>query len=138
MISDIERVLGGVPFASNLRLPGMLHCRVVRSSAPHARLVSVDADVARKMPGVHAVVTGSDLVADGRVGLCFGPVLHDQPVLAYDKVRYVGEPVAAVVARTAEAAEDAAATVAVPSEEPPAVFAVHEALADGAPRLFDA
>lgn len=138
MISDIERVLGGVPFASNLRLPGMLHCRVVRSSAPHARLVSVDADVARKMPGVHAVVTGSDLVADGRVGLCFGPVLHDQPVLAYDKVRYVGEPVAAVVARTAEAAEDAAATVSVTYEELPAVFAVHEALADGAPRLFDA
>ena len=115
----------------------MLHCHVVRSTVPHARLVGVDTSRARAMAGVHAVVTGEDLRADGRLALRYGPVVHDQPILALDRVRYVGEPVAAVVAETPEAAEDAAAAVSVEYEALPAVFTVADAMAAGAPRLFE-
>jgi CO/xanthine dehydrogenase Mo-binding subunit len=137
MIPDVDKVLGEIEFASDVRVRGMLHCRVVRSALPHARLVGVDTSQARTMPGVHAVVTGEDLRADGRLAALYGPVLHDQPILALDRVRYIGEPVAAVVAQTPEEAEEAAAAVMVEYAELPAVFTVHEATADGAPRLFD-
>jgi CO/xanthine dehydrogenase Mo-binding subunit len=138
MIAEIDKVLGQVPFASNVRLPGMLHCRIVRSTAPHARILAIDTSAARRLPGVHAVVTGDDLTAHSQLALRYGPVLHDQPVLALDKVRYVGEPVAAVVAETVAQAEAAAAAVAIDYEELPAVYSVAEAISSGAPRLFDA
>lgn len=138
MIAEIDKVLGRVPFASNVRLAGMLHCRIVRSTAPHARLATVDTSAARPLPGVHAVVTGEDLLADTRLDLRYGPVFHDQPVLALDKVRYIGEPVAAVVADTLEEAEEAAAAVVVDYHDVPAVYSLDDAIAGGAPQLFDA
>lgn len=137
MISDAEKVLGEVPFASNIAVPGMLHCRIVRSTVPHAMLGGIDVSAARCLTGVSAVVTGADLVDDGRFDLLFGPVLHDQPILAIDKVRYVGEPVAAVVAESIEAAEEAVAAVLVDYDELTPVFAMEEAIAPGAPRLFE-
>ncbi len=138
MVTDLERVLGDVPFASNVRVPGMLHCRIVRSTMPHARLTGIHTSAARRMPGVHAVVTGDDLCAHTRLRVLYGPVVHDQPVLALERVRYVGEPVAAVVAETPEDADEAAAAVVVDYDELPAVFSVDEAMAHGAPRLFEA
>ena len=137
MIADVDRILGEVEFASDVRLAGMLHCRLVRSTLPHARLVAIHSAGSRTMPGVHAVITGADLRADGRFHPRFGPVLHDQPILALDRVRYVGEPVAAVVAQTAGVAEEAAAAVSVDYDQLPAVFTVDEATAAGAPRLFE-
>ncbi len=137
MISDVERVLGEVEFASDVRIRGMLHCHLVRATLPHARLVAVDTSAARSMPGIRAVVTGEDLRAASGLDLRFGPVIHDQPILAVDRVRYIGEPVAAVVARSPEEAEEAAAAVVVQYDRLPAVFTVDEAMAAGAPRLFD-
>jgi CO/xanthine dehydrogenase Mo-binding subunit len=137
MSSDVDKVLGEVEFASDVRVRGMLHCRVVRSMLPHARLVAVDTSVANVMPGVRAIVTGEDLRAAAPLDLRFGPVIHDQPILALDKVRYIGEPVAAVVAETPDEAEEAAAAVNVEYAELPAVFTVDEAIAPGAPRLFE-
>jgi CO/xanthine dehydrogenase Mo-binding subunit len=137
LISDVEKVLGDVTFASDVRLPGMLHCRLVRSSEAHARLVAVDTAAAASVAGVRAVVTGEDLRRLGRFGLRFGPVIHDQAALALDTVRYVGEPVAAVVADSVDAAEDGVAAVGIEYDRLPAVFGIREAIAEGAPRLFD-
>jgi CO/xanthine dehydrogenase Mo-binding subunit len=137
MISDVDKVIGEIEFASDVRVRGMLHCRIVRSTLPHARLVAVDTSAAKVMPGVHAAITGEDLRAAGRLDPFYGPVMHDEAILALDKVRYVGEPVAAVVAATPEAAEDAAAAVIVEYAALDAVFTVDEAVASGAPRLFE-
>ena len=137
MRSDVDSVLGRTGFASDVRLPGMLHCRLVRSPVPHARIVDIATEPARRLAGVHAVVTGDDLRRHGGMHMTFGPVLHDQPMLAVDVVRYVGEPVAAVVAETREAASEAASAVEMNFEPLPAVFSVRAALEDGAAHLFE-
>ena len=138
MIPDVDKVLGEIEFASDVRVRGMLHCALVRSTAAHARLMGIDASAAKSMSGVHSVLTGEDLRATRGLELRFGPVIHDQPILALDKLRYVGEPVAAVLAQTYEQAEEAAAAVLVEYAQLPAVFTVDEAIAAGAPRLFEA
>ena len=137
MRADVDGVLGRSPFASDVRLPGMLHCRLVRSEVPHGRLVRVGTGAARRVGGIHAVVTGDDLRQRADMQTRFGPVLHDQPMLAVDVVRYVGEPVATVVAESSDAADEAAAAVEVDVEPLGAVFDVRSALEEGAPRLFD-
>ena len=131
-----DRVTGRTPFVMNEELPGMQHGRLVRSTAAHARLVAVDTNPALCHPGVVSVLTGAQLVARGDMQVEFGPVVRDQPVLAYDTVRYIGEPVALVVADDPFSAEEAADLVEVTYDHLPAVFDVDEATAPGAPRLF--
>jgi CO/xanthine dehydrogenase Mo-binding subunit len=131
-----DRVTGRTPFVINHELPEMRHCQLVRSSAPHARIRRIDVGAALRSPGVRAVVTGDDLRRRGELELEFGPVLADQAVLAHDIVRYVGEPVVAVVADTAYQADVAASLVEVEYERLPAVFDAVEACSPGAPRLF--
>jgi CO/xanthine dehydrogenase Mo-binding subunit len=131
-----DRVTGRTPFVINHEVPGMLHCRLVRSTAAHAVVEAVRTAEAAAQRGVVAVITGADLVARDDMAVRFGPVLLDQPVLAVDVVRYVGEPVAAVVAEDPAAAEHAAGLVEVDYKHRPAVFDVDEAFAEGAPRLF--
>ena len=114
------------------RIPGMLTGRICRSTVPHGRIVRIDATAALALEGVHAVITGED-VRKVLPHPYFGPAFHDQPVLALDKVRFVGEPVAVVLARDARTAEEAAALVDVEYEELPAVFDAVEA-AGPAPR----
>lgn len=121
----------------NHEVVGMLHCRLVRSTAAHATVREVRTEAARRHPGVRAVVTGADLAARGDLQMLFGPVVVDQPVLAYDVVRYIGEPVAAVVADDPAVAAEAAALVEVEYEHRQPVFDVEEAVAEGAPRLFE-
>ncbi len=137
MLDQRERVTGRTPFVVNHEVPGMVHCRLVRSTAAHARIVGIDTDTARSQPGVLAVVTGADLAARDDMMVHFGPVLMDQPMLAVGTVRHIGEPVVAVVAEELVQAERAAALVDVDYEHLPAVFDVDEAVADGAPRLYD-
>ena len=136
VIDAVARVTGAIRFAVDLERPGMLFGALARSPWPHARIVGVDTSAARAVPGVVAVVTGADLAGLG-VGPRFGRVLLDQEVLARERVRYAGEPVAAVAATTVEAAEEAARAVVVDYETLPAVFDVEEALEPGAPLLFD-
>ena len=137
MLDARDRVTGRTPFVINHELPGMLHCRVVRSTSAHAKIVGVDATEATKVAGVHVVVSGDDLVEHGGIELCFGPVLVDQPVLAYDTVRYIGEPVAAVVADSLDAADAAAALVRVEYAPLPTVFDAEEACGGDAVVLFE-
>jgi len=137
MLDSVARVTGAVPYASGLRFPGMLVGRVVRSEVPHALLAGVNADDARRVPGVVAIVTGAELKGLTGTDAHYGSMIRDQPVLATDRVRFVGEPLALVAAETAEAAEEALRLIEVRYDEIPAVFDVSDALAHGAPRLHE-
>lgn len=138
MLDAVARITGTVPFAVNLQLPGMLVARVLRSPHAHARLVHLDASAAEQLPGVVAVLTAADLGQPKGPAYLSGVMMKDQPVLARDRVRFVGEPVALVAAETAEIAEDAVNLIAVEYEELPAVYDPLAARQPGAPRLHDA
>lgn len=121
------KVTGKAEYVHNLRLPGMLYGKVFRSTVAHARIKGIDVSAARALPGVHAVYTAADimkLVPDPH----YGPAFHDQPVLAVDKVRHVGEPVALVLAADPHVAEAAAQMISADYEELPAVFDEVEAM----------
>jgi len=132
-----ERFLSGRGrYVDDIQIPGLLHAQVVRSTHAHARIVSVEAGAARAMPGVRLVLTAQDIQV-GAIPLDFpppGPAGRDpnwqpalQPVLAADTVRYVGEPIAFVVAETLQQARDAAEAVEVDFEALPAVATIEQA-----------
>ena len=135
-LESTAKVDGSVEYIHNLHLPGMLYGRIHRSSIPHGRIVKVDASAALAVEGVHAVFTAED-VAGIVPNPYYGPAFHDQPILALGKVRYVGEPVAIVLAADPHAAEEAADLVAVEYEPLEAVFDEVAAAAPGAPILHD-
>ncbi len=115
------KVSGRAEYTHTMRLPGMLHCKIFRSTVPHGRIRSIDVSAARAVPGVFAVYTGEDVktvIPDPY----YGPAFHDQPILALDKVHYVGEPVAAVLATDPHVADQAAQQIVADYEELPAVF----------------
>jgi CO/xanthine dehydrogenase Mo-binding subunit len=125
------KVTGRAEYVHNLRLPGMLYGKIFRSSIAHGRIKSIDVTAARAVAGVHRVVTGEDvrtLVPEPY----YGPAFHDQPVLALEKVRYVGEPVAVVLAADPHVAEEAAALISAEYEELPAVYDEVEAVSSKA------
>src|SRR5438045_1073691 len=124
------KVTGAARYTNDLSLPGMLRAKFLTSPHPHALIRSIDTAAARAVPGVHAVLTGAD-IGPRR----FGKTLYDQPVLAYQRVRFVGERVAGVAAESLEAAEEALELIAVEYEDLPAVFDGQEALRDDAPIL---
>ena len=127
-----DKVSGRAVYAADIALPGMLWGQVLRSPFPHARIVSIDARRARELPGVHAVLTGRDL-PDRRVGR----LLRDCPVLARDKVLFIGEKVAAVAAESPDIAEEALLLLEVEYAELPAVFDPAVAMTDDAPTLHE-
>lgn len=121
------KVTGRAEYIHNLRLPGMLHAKIARSTIPHGRIRRIDTSAARAMPGVHSVITGEDIltvIPDPY----FGPAFHDQPILALEKVRFAGEPVAVVLADDAQIAAAAAQEITVEYDELPAVYDEVEAL----------
>ncbi|HEY3059087.1 MAG TPA: xanthine dehydrogenase family protein molybdopterin-binding subunit [Chloroflexota bacterium] len=124
------KVTGAARYTADVSLPGMLWLAYNRSPRPHARIVSVDTTAARNVPGVHAVLTGKD-IGSARIGRR----LLDWPVLATERVRMVGDRVAAVAAETKDAAEAAARLVEVDYEDLPGVFSPQDAIADDAPML---
>src|SRR6058998_2107448 len=126
------KVTGTAVYAADFALPGMLVGKVFRSTEPHARIVRVDTARARALPGVRAVMTAAD-VPDVR----YGGALKDETVFARSKVRYVGQPVAAVAATTPEAADTALAAIEVVYESLPAVLDLDAALAPGAPLIHE-
>jgi CO/xanthine dehydrogenase Mo-binding subunit len=135
MLDAVARVTGSVAYAANLRLPDMLVAKVLRSPYPHARILSVDTRAAEDLPGVAAVLTGANLDQSGGPSLFYGVIRKDQPVLARDRVRYVGEPVAAVAAESAESAAEALTLIDVEYEELPAVYDADAATQPVAPVL---
>ncbi|MGH7389382.1 MAG: xanthine dehydrogenase family protein molybdopterin-binding subunit [Candidatus Rokuibacteriota bacterium] len=133
----LRKVTGTATYVPNLERPGMVHAVLVRSTRPHARIRGVDATRARELAGVVAVVTGADVTRMPDVDPWLGPAFRDQPVLAIDRVRYVGEPVAAVVAGDRETALAAAERIRVDYDDLPAVFDVLEAAKPGAPLVHE-
>ncbi len=121
------KVSGRAEYVHNLRVPGMLIAKVFRSTVAHGRIRSIDVSAARAMPGVFAVYTGEEirkLIAEPY----YGPAFHDQPILALDKVRFVGEPVAVVLAADPHIAEAAAQQIVAEYDELPAVYDEVEAM----------
>jgi CO/xanthine dehydrogenase Mo-binding subunit/aerobic-type carbon monoxide dehydrogenase small subunit (CoxS/CutS family) len=127
------KVSGRLKYAGDMTMPGMLHVQVLRSPHAHARIVSVDTTAAEAMDGVEAVVTSADV--PGQDG--FGVFVHDQPIMARGKVRYVGEAVAAVAAEDVETARRAVAAIKVVYEQLTPVFDPDVAMRDGAPVVHD-
>ncbi len=147
MIGEAHPRLGGERFVSgtgrfveDVRVPGMLHAAVLRSPHAHARLVSIDTKRARDMPGVHAVLTAADVpsaaIIPNRVPAPKGTDRYLQPAIARDVVRFVGEPVALVVADDPYLARDAADRIEVVYQPLAACASTTDALAAGAARLF--
>src|ERR1700752_4699963 len=128
----VPKVTGAAQYVADLHLPGMLHAAVLRSPHPHARIVSVDTSAAAAMPGVKFVATGAD-TAKRKWG-AFRPDLYP---LAIDRVRYVGDEVAAVAAVDPETARAAVDKIVVQYEVLPAVLSLDQALAEGAGLVHD-
>ncbi|MCS7256387.1 MAG: xanthine dehydrogenase family protein molybdopterin-binding subunit [Thermomicrobium sp.] len=137
MVDALERVTGRIRFSQDAAVPGMLHAAVVRSTQPHARIRRIDTSAAVAVPGVVAVVTAADLARIPGIRPVYGPQIEDQPILAIDRVRYVGDMVALVAAETPRAAREAASRIVVEYEPLPAVFDPVEAMQPGAPLVHE-
>ncbi|HVN43440.1 MAG TPA: xanthine dehydrogenase family protein molybdopterin-binding subunit [Steroidobacteraceae bacterium] len=135
-VEDPALVTGTAPFIDNLSLPNMLHCAILRSPHPHARIVKVDASAAEALEGVHAVITPEDVKhwANAHVTSPAGWGTH---CIAIDKVLYVGEPVAAVAATSRALAEDACELIDIEYEILPPVGDAAAAIAPGAPVIWE-
>ena len=129
-----DKVSGKAIYTVDVKLPGMIHGKILRSPYAHARLARVDAAKAENFPGVFAVITRAD---QARLRM-FGAAYKDQTIVAVDKVRYAGDPVAAVAAVDEATAEQALTLIDVDYEELPAVTSLEEALATGAPLVHEA
>jgi CO/xanthine dehydrogenase Mo-binding subunit len=130
------KVDGSAEYIHNLTLPGMLYGKIARSSIPHGKILSIDTTAALALEGVHAVITGEDirrLIPDPY----YGPAFHDQPILALEKVRYAGEPVAVALAADPHIAEEAADLIAVEYEPLEPVFDEVAAAQSGAPIIHE-
>jgi len=144
---DIRFLTGQGRYVDDINRPDQAYAYFVRSPHAHAEIRDIATSAAQQAPGVLAVYTAEDQAADALGGLICGWVItqkngepHNQPphsVLATGKVRYVGEPVAVVIAETLDQAKDAADQVSVDYAELPAVVAIGKALEDGAPQLHD-
>src|SRR5437667_6388023 len=132
-IDATAKVTGATKFADDLAFPRMLYCKLLRSTQPHARITSIDTTAAQRLDGVQAVLTGRDLP------IPFGilPVSQDEHALCLDKVRFVGDPVAAVAALDEETAAAALARLDVDYEVLPAVMSIDEALVREDVRIHD-
>jgi len=126
------KVSGRTVYAADVKLSGLLWAKILRSPHPHARIRGIEVSRAMQVPGVRAIITGEDVK-----GRLIGKQIRDMPVLCWDKVRFVGDRVAAVAAETMDAAEEALPLIDVDYELLPAVFDPLEAMASGAPRLHD-
>ena len=133
-IEGVDKVTGAAMYAGDLDIPGTLEARVLRGTHAHARVRSIDVSAALRVPGVVAVLSRDDL---GDMDPYYGHCLRDRPIVAMERVRHVGEPVAAVAAHGALAAEEAISRIEVEYDELPCVTSLDEALADGAPVLHE-
>ena len=131
-VEGAEKVSGQAVYAADVHFPDALWGKILRSPYAHARIANIDTSKAWKVAGVKAVVTGKD-----EPNHYVGKSIRDIPVLCWDKVRYIGDKVAAVAAETLEAAEEAIGLIEVEYEELPAVFDPLEAMKPGAPILHD-
>ena len=132
-IDAVAKVTGATKFADDLMFPRMLYCKLLRSTEPHAKIVRIDTSAAERLDGVIAVLTGKDLP------IPFGilPVSQDEHALCLDKVRFIGDPVAAVAATSEETATAALDLIKVEYEPLRAIASAEDALAHPEPRIHD-
>lgn len=130
----VPKTTGTATYTVDISFPGMLHAKVLRSPHAHARVTRVDASAAETMPGVHAVLTRDDL---GDVNPTYGYFIKDQPIVAIDKVRYIGDAVAAVAAETEVQAVAALEKIIVEYAPLPVVANIPDAMDESAPELFE-
>ena len=133
-VDGVEKVTGKAIYTSDMQLPGMAHARILRSPVAHARLTKVDPSKAKEMPGVIATLTRDDIQD---FDYKYGATYKDQSIVAVDKVRYVGDPVAAVLADDPATAEAALELIEVEYEELPKVTNIEEATATGAIQVHE-
>ena len=131
-VDALEKVSGAAVFGPDVKLVGMLYGKALRSPHAHARIVSINLEAVRKLPGVRAVVTGADMP-----GVLGGEAVKDMPFLAQGKVRYMGEPVAAVAAEDEATALKAIELIEVVYDELPVAADALAALEKGAPLIHE-
>jgi len=129
----LQKVTGKSRFAADLKMPGMLQAKVLRSAYAHAEIKGIDTSAAQALPGVAAVLTWRDVPGSN----AFGIIVKDEPVLAKDRVRCFGDAVAIVAAETEEIAQEALGKIKVDYQELPPLFSPAEALAEDAPQLHE-
>ena len=132
-VDVLEKALGEAKYGADLPTMEPLHLKVVRSPKPHAKIVRIEMDEALRIPGVERIFTAKDIPGKNLVGT----ITKDQPILASDRVRYIGDPVALVVAKTEEVAEEAAKKLVVVYEDLPSVSHPEEALQPHAPLIHE-
>jgi CO/xanthine dehydrogenase Mo-binding subunit len=133
-VDGIEKVTGKALYTGDLQLPGMAYAKILRSPVAHARLVKVDASKAKQLTGVIETLTRDDIKD---FNYKYGATYKDQSIVAVDKVRYVGDPVAAVVAEDPALAEQALDLIEVEYDELPKVTNIEEAIAPGAAQVHE-
>jgi CO/xanthine dehydrogenase Mo-binding subunit len=133
-LDGIEKVNGRAIYTGDIKLPGLAFAKVLRSPLPHAKLVRIDAGKAQALTGFITVLTRDDIKG---LNYQYGSIYKDQSIVAVDKVRYVGDPVAAVLAEDERTAEEALALIDVEYEELPYATTLEETLAPEAPLIHD-
>ena len=128
------KATGRAVFVDDISKPGMLYGALLQSPLAHAKILSIDTSAAEKLPGVKCVVTAKEA---GLTPYGVSPARYDETLFCHDKVRYVGDEIAAVAAIDIETAEKAVKLIKVAYEELPAVFTIEEAMAEGAPQLHE-
>lgn len=130
-VDALDKVTGAAKYVDDIQLAGTLVGKILRADRPHARIINIDTSEAEKLDGVKAVVTGKDFPYN------VGIYMVDQYIFAMEKVRYVGEPVAAVAAENEKIADKALSLIKVQYEDLTPVYDVDEALAEGAPLVHE-
>jgi len=133
-IDAMEKVTGTAMYLGDLTIPGMLYGKIVRSPYPHAKILKVDTSRVEKLKGVRAVVTGKDTKG---IRLCVIPHLANKPPLAEDRVRFIGDEIAAVAADNEDIAEEALDLIEVEYDELPGVFDPFEAMKPDAVKIHE-
>jgi nicotinate dehydrogenase large molybdopterin subunit len=132
-VDALDKLTGKALYAGDLSFPGMLHLKILRSDRPHAKIVRIQTERAKKHPGVVAVFTHEDISGTNRVGRG----KKDQPVLCNDKVRYIGDPVVLVAAESPEAAHEALSLIHIDYDDLPGVFSPENALLPEAVKIHE-
>ena len=131
-----QRTTGQLKYAIDHSVPGMLHARVLRSTAAHANIRRLDTSAAERVPGVVGILTGENVMGGG-IKPTYGPVLPDRPLVAVSKVRFAGEPIAVVTAEDIDAADEAVRLIDVEYELLPVYVDPEQATAPGAALIHD-
>ena len=129
-----DKATGRAKYIDDLKLPNMLYGALLQSPYAHAKILNIDTSKAEKLPGVKRVITAKDI---GTVNYGMSPARYDETVFCTDKVRYVGDEIAAVAAIDLATALEAASLIKVDYEELPVLLSIEDAMAEGAPAIHD-